>query len=921
MQRLLERQLKRALVLQDQQGVADLLEDLRRVEADPSLPPSVQSVCRGFGSFLTRVESTYAQHDRDQELRIRSLNLSSEELLQANDRLREVAEAQAPIVLSLRTTANELLRSQGQEEIGSEINDLPRLTSLMADLLADRRKALRELEQQKLALDEHAIVTVTDVEGTIVYANDKFCETSGYARSELIGANHRLVSSGLHPRAFFQDLWATIKAGKAWHGEICNRAKDGHLYWVAATILPSQMEGDRPLGYIAIRTDITERRAMEDALRTSQEQLRMAMDASRMGHWDWNTQLDRTDFSDQWLAMLGYKRGDLADAHDVWSSLVHPEDLARAREAFRQNATGVLPAYQVELRMRHKDGSWRWLLSSGRVTAWDASGSAARLLGIDIDITERKEGERALREARDLAVAASRAKSEFLANMSHEIRTPMNGVIGMLGLLMGTGLDQVQRHYAEMAKLSGQSLLSLINDILDLAKVEAGKVELAEEDFDLLRLLDEVGLPMGSRAQQKGLEYLQVLAPDSPRHLRGDARRLRQVLVNLVGNALNFTHRGKVVVRVEPVVLGGPDVLLRFSVQDTGIGIPADKLGDLFQSFSQVDGSTTRRVGGTGLGLAISRQLVTLLGGEIGCSSEEGVGSEFWFTVRLRLSDEDPVPRHPSFTEPTPTARDFHQRRILLVEDNLVNQELALAILGGWDLCVEVACDGMEAIQALRRSDYDLVLMDIQMPKLDGLEATATLRNPASGVRNPAVVVVALTAHAMAEDRQRCLDAGMNDYLTKPLEPGALLAILDRYLPAVGATGRTEPAPVLPDQVPLSSAQPTLSVDFDQAGLLQRLMGNREAAGMVLGSFVEHCPKQLALLAAAVLAGDFEAAAMSAHQLKGSCATVGAAVMLAQVRALEQALQAGDPIPIQAGTASLPGAFDSFRAAVGDLVP
>jgi len=1051
-QRILDRQLRRAQLLTQGEEAVDLLERLERAQADPALPESLQRLCRGFGDFLARVENTYLQHDRDEELRIRSLRLSSEELLEANERLQRSAQAQAAIVLSLRATANELLRSEGRAEMGPEVDDLAGLSSLMSELLADRRKALGELEQQKMALDEHAIVTITDLAGVILYANDKFCEISGYPREELVGANHRLVKSGVHPPELYRAMWDDICAGKVWHGELCNRAKDGHLYWLAATLVPIKGESGQPVAYIAIRTDISERKQMEEDLRQSREQLRIALEASQMGFWDWNTTQDRTYFSDQWLAMLGYRPGELPDTSDVWSSLVHPDDLERAREIYHRHALGELPAYKVELRMRHRDGSWRWLFSSGQVTARDAQGAATRVMGIDtdiserktaelalqvskaqydeltaripvgvytasidpaglltfdyvsdrfcrllaleqiealgqsswlftrvhpddracllealaratqargqfqwegrfwvsgglrwfrleaavaaipsggtrwngilVDITDRKEAEQTMREARDLAVAASQSKSEFLANMSHEIRTPMNGVLGMLTLLLGTQLDDRQRHYADLARLSGQTLLSLINDILDLSKVEAGKLELEEEDFDLQVLLDEVGHMMTPRAQQKGLQFTQSLDAGTPRQLRGDFRRLRQVLVNLVGNALKFTETGSVTVRTQTLFLGPEEVTLRFAVRDTGIGIPRNKLGALFQTFSQVDASTTRRSGGTGLGLAISRQLADLLGGEIGVTSEEGQGSEFWFTA-LFARQAHPVEAGPTAQSALPGLdRDFLGARLLLAEDNLVNQELAVALLEQWNLRVDVVGNGMDAIQALRENDYQLVLMDIQMPKLDGLEATATLRNPRSGVRNPGIRVVALTAHAMAGDRQACLDAGMDDYLTKPLEPGVLLAILDRHLPS--RQSQAPPPPRVPESSPRrpsASHRTVRPAVFKEEEFLQRLLGNRKAAAMILGRFREDCPRHLAQLKGDAEAGELRKAAAMVHLIKGSSATVGAAALQAQALELEVFAQAGDLEALQAGLPSLFREFEQFSLAAQGFIP
>ena len=390
-----------------------------------------------------------------------------------------------------------------------------------------------------------------------------------------------------------------------------------------------------------------------------------------------------------------------------------------------------------------------------------------------------EEQERARRMAL-LAEEASRTKSEFLANMSHEIRTPMNGLIGMIGLLEKAPLDALHHHYVESARTCGQQLLRIINDILDLSKIEAGKLELEEVDFSLEALLEELRLLLSIRAQEQSLALFLGPLPGTPNRLRGDPTRLKQVLFNLIGNALKFTAKGAVLVQVETLVMEPDEVRLRFRVIDTGIGIPAGKLGEVFEKFTQADTSTSRNYGGTGLGLAICRQLVTLMGGEIGVSSTENWGSEFWFTVRLRpaaLEASEPA----LVLAPLKPKRELGMLRILLAEDNEVNQLLAVILLEGWGVSVEVVGDGLEALEALRKTRYDLVLMDIQMPGMDGFAATAQLRKPESGVLDPHVTVVALTAHAMREDRQRCLDAGMDDYLAKPIEPATLLELLSRH--------------------------------------------------------------------------------------------------------------------------------------------
>jgi len=1279
--------------------------------------------------------------------------------------------------------------------------------------------ALNELSQQKYAIDQHSIVAVTDIRGTITFVNSKFEDISGYNQSELIGQNHRLLNSGVHDIQFWKGMYQTVKAGETWNEEVCNKAKSGQIYWVDTTIVPFMDGHNRPISYIAIRTDITQRKQNELALTENSKQLNLVVDNTGVGFWDWNISEGRVTCNQRWFDIFGYDAADLAPfTVDKWTKLLHPDDLTSAMFLIDKHFADESTEYSIDLRLKHKAGHWLWVHDSGRVVSRNNEGEPTRMIGTVIDISERIRSEKELatseafsrgifnsaadgiisidtigvihsfnpaaekmygysqddligksvtqiipihyrklhqegfasylqysrlkplnkvvkveglrkdgttfpveltiskvtiedelyftamsrditdkkaeedrvaehhkvnevklmiakaiarhqslknrldcaidelfqlkelqakskggvfllspgkselelfshrgvfsepflkneqktnleflceesvqsgeiiisdncfadhehensspeiavhghyiiplinhgksnevtseiigilflytdvspnfrdetlsllleigvmfssaiiqenartllKEATELAAQNSQLKSEFLASMSHEIRTPMNGVLGMLGLLLNSDLTNEQNHKATLAKSSAESLLTLINDILDFSKVEAGKMELEFFDFNLRGMLGEFAEAMALKAQDKGLEIILDITQVDQTMIKGDQGRIRQILTNLVGNAIKFTHKGEIIIRVGTAPAGKKKLLLHCIIEDTGIGIPNDKIETLFDAFSQVDASTTRHYGGTGLGLSICKKLCELMDGDVSVSSIEGKGSSFEFSLVIesssqsqrvmpsidiqslhilivddnatnrevlrgqlehwgaRVSEADsgkealtlckkrllqknsptydvafldmqmpeldgaelgeliradhnyddmkmvmmtsisqgneatffaaigfnaffpkpattsdlfdalsvvvdngealrqarPLVTHDYLQSLLPSDKankeahsdsssakisgnkqdDFtwpKKTRILIVEDNRINQMVATGILDKFNLNSDIAGNGIEAIELLKLAEtsdpYNLILMDCQMPEMDGYQATGQIRQGAASEINQSIPIIAMTANAMQGDKEKCINAGMSDYLSKPIEPESLLEKLKFWL----IETRLHPADnnvelkaskvidnlnnkstleesnftnipkeekvdihfiddtvkdisTVPVNRPMEQIRVTSSSEknsdeapiivWDKAAAFNRVRDNEKLLNMLIDTFKEDMPERIAELNQAIKAGDFQQIHHIAHSIKGIAGNLSGLTLHHQSNQLE----------------------------------
>ncbi len=777
-------------------------------------------------------------------------------------------------------------------------------------------QALRENEALLSTIKSQALYSVTDRAGRIIDVNDGFCQISGYTREELIGQTHRIVNSGHHPLSFWPSMWRTVSSGLPWHGEVCNLTKQGQPYWVDSIIAPFVGADGRIERFISIRTDITERKLAERRLAESRALLERTGRLAGVGGWQLDLVTGQLDWTVQVRLLHGLAEDQQPDLEEALA--FYPGDASTAMRQAVREATEQGRSWDLELPLIRRDGQTLWIRSVGEpeFAPERPFGPPVRLLGAIQDVTARRAADQALLRL-EAAEAASAAKTAFLANMSHEIRTPMNAVIGLSYLLDQTELDGEQRACLSKIQMASRSLLGVINDVLDVSKIEAGEMTLDESPFRLDELLHELREWMAPQAEAKGLVLALEADPAVPRELVGDAQRIRQVFTNLLSNALKFTAQGRIDLHIHAEERGPERVVLRCEVSDTGIGIPEEVQARLFTPFTQADTSTTRRYGGTGLGLSIVRHLTELMGGEVGIHSRVGAGATFWLTLPLRLGRGNEAPSERSLNQalevliaddlgtdrnilaamaralgwraetvdsaqqlrerlrdrlrrhqpPDALVADLHladasalevleelgeefgrqqlppsvilsaqsplpsselvdgtvgkpvshselfnavnaavARRsdrldkvtqstrldaagacwlpgmqVLLVDDSDINLEVARRILEREGATVTACSNGQEALDRLAAAPggFHAVLMDVQMPVMDGHEATRRLRQDLGQRELP---VIALTAGALLAERQRALESGMNDFISKPLDPHALIRLLRRHV-------------------------------------------------------------------------------------------------------------------------------------------
>ena len=776
-----------------------------------------------------------------------------------------------------------------------------------------REDAAQRLRTLSRAVEESpAAVSLTDARGVIHYINRRFTEITGYTEADALGMTHKLIASGRTPPAVYEDLWATIRAGQEWSGDLLNRRRSGRTYLCATRITPLLDSHGVLTHFLTISEDVTAQRelatkeqaareAAERALRDVAEQerrLRLLTD-SLPALVNYFSIEDRVIYCNQpYAELFGFERDEAVGR--FLPELIGEATYAVLKTELDSVKSGQELCYEREIQGR----LFQVTMRPARNDLGDVRGVYALLL----DVTQQKQIAGELSMALSRAEAASEAKDQFLANISHEIRTPMNAIIGLSELLLRTRLDDRQRDYLEKSHRSAMLLLGLLNDVLDFSKIQAGHLKLDVHRFRVPDLLTQISDLYRDAAMEQGLEFVIAPGADLPVEVMGDSLRLTQVISNLCSNAIKFTPQGSVTVRIACQSASEASVVLEFSVSDTGIGMTPEQTDRIFDPFSQADGSTTRRFGGTGLGLSICRDLLGLMGSRLELETQPGHGSRFQFTVTLDLPEPGqmalPTDEAASIAA-TERRAELAGRRILVVDDYVLNLEIVTAFLTDAKCQVRVAHHGREALEWLKYETFDAVLMDVQMPVMDGYETTRVIR------QNPEwrdLPVIAMTANVLESDREKCAAVGMNDFIPKPVMVESLLATLAnhlRHLPLAEVAPSAHSEPVIsPPRVPSGEHNVELMVDqlvgIDMDVALQSTMGQMSFLIRVLHIFVDtQSDFEARFLAAREPDGgdgansDPAAPGRIAHTLKGAAASIGAESLRVAALALEQSCKQG----------------------------
>ncbi|NBB20171.1 PAS domain S-box protein [Runella sp. CRIBMP] len=751
--------------------------------------------------------------------------------------------------------------SDGQP-LFNEKGEISGYFGIIEDITSEKLNEEKLKVLSQIAEDNINPVIIADKNGYVNWVNKSFTQLTGYTLEESVGKKPGSFLQGPDTDLkTVQYLSQQIKKGEPFAVEILNYNKNKKKYWLRIQGQPIKNAKDEITGFFALEEDITKEKESELRFRSVLENIGDNI-------WEHNFITGRTFFSKSQNDFLGYSTTELTNNQKLWWESVHNDDRNLLVESDYKYRNGQTEFHSLEYRIMHRDGTVRWVLDRGVVIERNKLGKPIKIIGTHVDITSQKTLEAALKKAKEIAEDARQAEKQFLANMSHEIRTPLNAIIGMTHLLFDTRPNKQQFEYLEILKTSADFLHSLISDLLDMAKIEAGRIEVQSHPFDLVGLLRTTQRVFQIKLQNRPVELEMMVDTRISGMYLGDDLMLNQILLNLIGNADKFTEEGSIEISVKLKKEEEITHWIEFNVTDTGLGIPANKLEEIFQKFKQINAHGHKHKG-TGLGLAITKQLVDLQGGTISVKSQEGKGTTFTFMLPFQKSDIEAIP---DTFEIQAVSSDLLGCKVLVAEDNIMNQKYISSLLNKWNIEFIIASDGRKAVEQALKQRFDIILMDIQMPNMDGYEATINIRNTKNP--NQHTPIVALTASAMLDQKNKTILVGMEDFVTKPFAPNQLLGILKRYV-KIDVSG----------QNPETLGNLSLQLDHTR---LQEMYGDDKAyAADMFQTFLADVLPNFPVIQDLILQNDWESLNKLAHKLSPTLGMVGLTKLELQLSEIE----------------------------------